>query len=658
MRFVELRPSSKDSPLHLHPRITWLKGLDPAARVTVVGLAHDVALGQVPDWDGTVEIDGVHSDLGAAVGRIGETADSALIIDAASLPEVVSTEVGDSTNDDPSLETATAKLHDLNEQITSLAEELAASGNVRSGMTAHLTSALARVDSSAFDVLDQADGALGRAALLADRPDPWTGMCDVPERIQELRDQIEELDEMLSGVPSGDRPALAAAVATARAGLMIGQVPSPEAMGLAQAWSSLHQRLRGLESRMEAAGGGTEAVAARLDEARIAASRAEDAAVPRKISQEESDWLGELHEKVIQAEQKAGRGVRRGAAKEAFEQAEQEFRDALDPLGYPTWAAYRMGNGRAAVSPEASEAHEKAQVELEAAELELAKLMARIESDTELQDVLGGIDRALEHAVRLLGFDPQTADSSDADDDPVMSALQSSTVDAATVGVTREAGITHLRDALASAGAVGHEGLTSDAAIVALGDSWTHALMAADELAVRLLRDRERAAEELDALEGLGEGSRVDRLDEERTVVREAEAAVARSRNALSQVVEARLQLHMLAATELNLAEEHDDRLVQRESAELLVELAERRKDGPAGADAAAALADRVPRGAVGPIPVVVVMGDAPAAILDRLVLFPDDVQILVIGEGEGMDVWIETTGFAIAAEVDTGTLV
>ena len=141
-------------------------------------------------------------------------------------------------------------------------------------------------------------------------------------------------------------------------------------------------------------------------------------------------------------------------------------------------------------------------------------------------------------------------------------------------------------------------------------------------------------------------------------MVREAEAAVARSRNALSQVVEARLQLHMLAATELNLAEEHDDCLVQRESAELLVELAERRKDGPAGADAAAALADRVPRGAVGPIPVVVVMGDAPAAILDRLVLFPDDVQILVIGEGEGMDVWIETTGFAIAAEVDTGTLV
>jgi cob(I)alamin adenosyltransferase len=664
MRFVELRPTPEGPPLRLHPRITWLKGLDPAARVTVVGLAHDVALGQLPDWGGTVEIDGTVSDFADALARIGETADSALIIDAASLPAVVSLDVEDS--DDPvdeeaSLEAATAKLDDLNDRITGLAEELAASGTVRAEMTAQLTSALAQVDSSVFDVLDQADGALGRAARLANRPDPWTGMRNVPERIEELRAQVDALDVMLSKLPSGDRPALAAAVATARASLVTGKVPSPEAMALAQAWSSLHQRLRGLESRMEAAGGGTEAVAARLDEARRVARRAEDAAVPRKISQDESDWLGDLHEKMIQAEQKASRGVRRGAAKDAFDKAAKEFHDALDPLGYPTWAAYRMGNGMAAVAPEALAAHEKAQAELEAAELELAMLMARIERDTELQDVLSGIDRALEHATQLLGFDPQAgADAGDAGDadDPVMAALQSLSVDAASVGVGREAAAAHLREALAGAGAAGHESLTSDAAIVALGDSWIHVLMAADDLAVRLLRDRERAAEELEALEGLGDGSRVDRLDEERAAVHEAEVAVAQSREALRQVVEARLRLHMLAATELNLAEEHDDRLVQRESAELLVDLATRRKEGRAGADAAAALADRVPRGAAGPIPVVIVMGDAPAVTLDRLAVFPDDVQILVIGEGHGMSEWLEANGGATATEIDAGTLV
>jgi len=658
MRFVELRPSPDGAPLRLHPRITWLKGLDPAARVSVVGMAHEVALGEQPDWGGRVEIDGEELDLAVALERFGETADAALIIDAASLPEVVVASLDDEEQPDVgSLESARARLRDLDERIAGLAEELEASSSVRSTMSAELTSALAQVDAAAFDALDQADGALGRAARLADRPDPWTGMGDVTARIDDLRAHIAELDQLLDGLPSGDRPALAAATATARAAIVSGAVPNPEAMALAQAWSSLHQRLRGLESRVEAGGGGTEAVAARLDAAHAEARRAEDAAAPRKISQDESDRLGQLHEAMIQAEQKAGRGVRRGAGKAAFEEALAALHDALDPFGYPTWAAYRMGNGVAAVPPEVLEEYERAQVALEVAELELAMVMARIERDTELQEVLAAIDRAQEHAIELIGRDPQT-DADDDDDDAIMTALQTLTVDASTVGVAREAGLAHLRDALAAAGAGGHESLTSDAAVVALGDSWIQVLTAADDLAVRLLRDRERANEELEALEELGDGSRVDRLDEERAVVREAEEAVAHTRQALAKVVDARLKLHVLAATELNLAEEHDDRLVQRESAQLLVELAERRNDGRAGADAAAALAARVPRGVAGPIPVVVVMGEADASTLDRLALFPDDVQVLVIGEGEGMDAWVADAGAECADTIEAGTLV
>lgn len=656
MRFVELRPTPDGPPLHLHPRITWLKGLDPAARVAVVGMVHDVALGQTPDWAGTVDIDGEVSELSDALVRYGETADSALIIDAASLPELAAG-VDEIPEEETSIEEAEARVRELDARIAGLAEELEASGRVRSDMTAHLTSSLAQVDDAAFAALDAADGTLGRAARLAERPDPWTGMSDVPGRMEELRARIATIDETLAGLPSGDRPALAAAVATARAGLVTGQVPSPEAMALAQAWGSLHQRLRGLESRIEAAGGGTEALAAGLEEARRAARVAEDAAVPRRITQTESDRLGELHERMMDLEQKAGRGVRRGAAKAAFEEAAREFHEALDPLGYPTWAAYRMGNGFAAVPQEAVDAYERTQAELATAENEFAVLMARMEADTELQDVLAAIDQALEHAIQLLGHDPRDAADPDADD-PVMDALCGVTVDAASVGVAREAGIAHLRDALAAAGAVGHESLTSDAAIVALGDSWTHVLTAADDLAVRLLRARERAEDELAALEALGDGTRVDRLDHDRAAVRAAEERVAVAHAALAQVVEARLQLHMLAATELNLAEEHDDRLVQRESAEVLRDLARRRAEGKAGADAAAALAERVPRGAGGPIPVVVVMGDAPAATLDRLAAFPDDVQILVIGEGVGMAEWLAASGAAAAAEIEAGTLV
>lgn len=659
MRFVELRPAPDRGSFRLHPRITWLRGLDPAARVTIVGMVHDVALGEIPDWTGIAEVDGAEAPLAELVARLGETADSALIIDAASLPEPGEAPIAPSAQRSD-LDAAQQKLDELDTRIRDIAEELAASGNVRSQMVAHLRSSKGQVDPDASTRLDRADGQLVRTARRADRPDPWTGMQDVPTRIEELGATIVELDEMLEGLPTGDRPALAAAAATARSAIVRGSgatAPSPEAAALAQAWISLHQRLRGLESRMEAAGGGTEVVAARLDEARRAARAAEDAAVPRKVTEDEVAELEVLHEAMIDAEGRVGKGVRRTASRAAFDIAEKELQDALEPLGYPTWAAFRMGNGMAAVSTEALVEYDVAQKELEDAELEWAQLMARLERDTDLQDVLTAIDKAHEHAVTLLGEDP-LAGVTDASPDLVTEALQAFVVDADSVGVDRDAGMRHLRVAMADAGVVGHEELTSDQAVVALADSWLGVLVAADDLAVRNLRDRERAADELDALESLGDGTRVDRLDGERAAVREAEHAVATTRAALDEVVKARLQLHMLAATELNLAEEHDDRLLQRESAQVLVDLAQRRLQGRASADAVAALADRVPRGDGGPIPVVVVMGDAPASTLDRLAALPDDVQILVIGDGKGADEWLDRVGSDVASMVDVGTLV
>ncbi|MEM7141913.1 MAG: hypothetical protein AAF548_12865 [Actinomycetota bacterium] len=656
MRFVELRPAPDRGSFHLHPRITWLRGLDPAARVATVGLVHDVALGEAPDWEGIVEVDGTQSSLADLIPLLGETAESALIIDAASLPEPGPRDDGADAQR-ASLAGAEQKLRELDARIASLGEELAASGKVRSDMVAHLTSAKAQVERDAAIRLDRADGALFRAARRADRPDPWTGMKDVPARIAELAGLIEAFDESLERLPSGDRPALAAAAATARAALAApngGRTASPEAAALAQAWLGLHQRLRGLESRMEATGGGTEVVAARLDAARTAARIAEDAAVPRRVTEEETVRLEELHERMLGAESKAGKGVRRGAGRAAFEKAEAELHDALAPLGYPTWAAFRMGNGMASVPTEVMVEYDLAQRELEEAEIEWAQLMARLERDTDLQDVLTAIDRAHEHAMTLLDEDPVAGGGGP---DAMAEALQAHLVDAASVGVEKTAGMHHLRGEMAEAGAVGHEELTSDQALVALADSWLGVLVAADDLAVRLLRDRERAAQELAALQELGDGSRVDRLDGERASVREAERSIALNRGALAEVVQARLQLHMLAATELNLAEEHDDRLVQRESAQVLVDLASRRLGG-AAEDAVAALADRVPRGSAGPVPVVVVMGEAPASTLDRLAAIPADVQILVVGEGSGAEEWIARVGPDVASMVDVGSLV
>ncbi len=648
MRFVELRPDLARMSFELHPRITILRGLEPAARVAVVGFLHSVASGDTFDWCGVVEVHGILMSLDRALEIVGETAEAALIVEANRLLDGV---------DDPRTEAAKAgRAHreaaaaraQIDQAIADLAEELSGAERVRSQMTARLASAAVRIDQGAGRRLDRADGELGRAARRAGRPDPWTGMNNIPGRIVQLEELVAGLDQQLNELPTGDRPILAAAVATARAALSTGPVPCPEAAALAEAWMSLHQRLVGLESRMEATGGGTEAVAARLAAARSIARAAEDAAVPRSVLEEESVRLEELHDHVLRLDSRTGRSIRRGSARKEFEMAKVELAGALEEIGYPTWAAFRMGNGMASVSDETLTAYETSRAELEAAEIEWAELMVRMERDTELQSVLNAIDRALDRAAALLGFDPHDTES----DDPelVSEALRAHRVDSSTVPVKVDDALGHLRAVLTDAGAVGHDDLASDVGLMVLGETWQAVLATADEAAVRVLRDRERAGTELKELILLGDGSRVDRLGEQRDAVRTAEVEVAEQREVLTEMTRSRLELHMLAATELAVAEEHDAKLELLEGAKVLERLAEHRldrtTDGPRGLGS---VVPRVPRGQAGAIPLVVLMGDSPIEALDVLLDLPDDVQTIVLGDTPGLSEW--------AAEQESGTV-
>jgi len=640
MRFVELRPDPEREGFNLHPRITVLGGLDPAARVELVGFAHAVATGEDFGWGGTVEIHGVLMPIDRALDLVGSIADSALVVEARALIDIAT---DSDAVDGPEVEAYRESLavrEAIDHDIAALAEELNAASAVRSEMVARLAAARARLDPDAGRALDLADGELGRAARAADRPDPWTGMKDVPERCAHLEALLETLDDQLETLPSGDRAALAAALAAARASLSSGPTVCPEAAALAEAWMSLHQRLVGLESRMEAAGGGTEAVAARLDAARAGARAAEDAAVPRQIQAEQSTRLGELHERVIELERRAERSLRRAAARKDFEEARAELNAELDEIGYPTWAAFRMGNGFTSVGPDRLVEYERARADLDSAELEWAELMARMERDTELQEVLSAIDAALDAAIEILGHDPYEGLDSE-EPDVLRNALRHHEVDAASVGVDSGEALDLLRKRLDTSGCVGHQDLTTDMGLMALADTWLEVLSTADAAAVRILRDRERASAELKELMLLGDGSRRDRLDTVRAAVHGAEELVTTNREGLLEINHTQLELHMLAATELAVAEEHDAKLELRKDAKVLERLAEHRMNtatgGPCGIEAIAA---RLPRGKAGAVPLVVLMGDAPVSALNGLRDLPDDVQVLVVGSSPELVAW------------------
>lgn len=630
MRFLELRPDGVGPSFGLDPRLTLLRGLDPADRVALVGFVHSVAAGETFDWEGTVEVHGVQMTLTDMLDLVGPTADAAAIVEATTLAAPRSDERV--RPEQLALTEAQARRAELETEVSDLAEELGAAGGLRRDMKARLAAADGAVDRRAGASLDRADGELSRAARALGRLDPWTGTSAPQERIQALDAMIVELDRQLASLPSGDRAELASAAATCRLVLADGPVPDPEAVALAEAWLSLHQRLEGLESRVESTGGGTEAVAARLDAARAAARAAEDAAVPRSISEDEVAQLESLHERVVALEGKTGRAMRRGAAKRGFEEAQADLISALDAVGYPSWAAFRMGNGMAPVRPDLLHEYETAQADLVAAEMEWAELMTRLEQDADLQSVLNAIEAALEHGVHLLGQDPYQLGDSD-DPEILADALRARTIDARSVHVDRELSFARLHAALQASGAAGLDGLRGELGLIGLAETWLRVLAAADSAAVRALRDRERASAEIHELRAMDSDRGTDGLERERNEVLQAEEAVGTLRARLFEVTGIQLELHMLAATELGLAEQHDAKAGQLEAA---IET-----ERHAGATAlavnapAAGIADvaaRIPRGDAGPVPLVVLMGDAPADVLDAVVGLPADVQIIVVG--------------------------
>ncbi|MEM9467025.1 MAG: hypothetical protein AAGA90_16755 [Actinomycetota bacterium] len=645
MRFLELRPDGVDPSFPLDPRLTLLRGLDPADRVALVGFVHSVAAGETFDWEGTVEVHGVQMALADMLDLIGPTADAAVIVEATTLTAPRGDEFA--LPEQQALAEARTRRAELETEVTRFAEELSAGGGLRRDMKARLAAADNAIDRTAGPRLDRADGELSRAARAADRPDPWSGTDDPGERTATLQELIEELDARLAALPSGDRAELASAAALCRLVMADGPVADPESVALAEAWLTLHQRLEGLESRVESTGGGTEAVAARLDAARAAARAAEDAAVPRPINDDEMAQLESLHERVVALEGKTGRAMRRGAAMRDFEEAQSELIGALEEIGYPSWAAFRMGNGMVSVRPDLLHAYEVARAELDAAELEWAELMARLERDTDLQSVLNAIEAALEHAVKLLGQDPYEVGESD-DPEILADALRARMIDPRSVRIDRDDAFGRLREALRQSEAPAVDQLQGDVGLLGLAETWLRVLAAADAAAVRALRDRERAGAELHELHALGSGTRVDRLHAERAEVRRIEDEVAAARERLFEVADIHVELHLLAASELAVAEQHDAKAALLEAA-IDAEQAAGAAALAANAPAAgiADVAARIPRGDAGPIPLVVLMGDAPADVLEPVVGLPADVQIIVVGGDAATEAMVQRLGGA-----------
>ena len=326
----------------------------------------------------------------------------------------------------------------------------------------------------------------------------------------------------------------------------------------------------------------------------------------RSVTASEVDRLEELHDRFLTMGAKAGRSIRRGAARKGFDEAQRVLSKALNEISYSTWVAFRMGNGLATISPAKLDECARVLGDLDRAETKRAELMGGVEQATGLQSVLSASDTALDHAVALLGFDPY-AEVVDGEPNLLTDALRSQTIDADSFCIDRDDALSHLRQVLEEAGCCGHIEVNSEPGLVALAKSWLAVLESADVAAVRILRDRERSATELKGLSHPATGPHGGCLDHERVSGR--------------------------------FTSDHFDDIAGDQ--------------GGIGALAAA-----VRWGLASLIPLIVLTGDAPLAALENVLELPEDVQILVLGDTEGMAEWTAAFPQQVAHCAEIGAVV
>jgi hypothetical protein len=655
MRLFELRPSGNRPRLAFHPRITVIRGLEDDGVEDLKLVLKMLAAGVTTVCDGTVEVHGVLISLKAAARLVGPSVGEPVIAPIEDvLPPVPGPPRGGPG--DPVVAShvqAVAACDAIEVAVADLARELASAADRRDDLQARLRAETSRIDRQLAIDLDIADSELRKAARV-EALDPYVTLPDPESRVDNLVEVIEDCDRVLLQLPSGDRAMLAAATSTLNAALSSGRVISPEAATLAEVWLSLHRRLDGIESRLDTAGTETEAVAARLEEARAAAEISQAAVTPREVTKEEDARLEEMQSRIVDLQRRATTGVRRGSAKKQLDDVHAQLQGELDALGYPTFMAYRLGNGLSTVDPAQCEQMEAAMVELEEAESEWAELMARLESDHELKDVLVAIEQVSKRATELLDIDFDTIDLETPE--ALAERLRGVVVDAAGLGVDAQEASVHLQSVLDEAGAGGHRDVVALEGVMALGESWLEVLRAADDAAVRVLRDRERAETELAAIEMAGPSPGADLLAQPRSNVIQAEAAASELRSGLTASATVRLELHELAAAELAAAEHHDAKLELLAAARTIEELAEARLPSNIRlATARRGITALVPRGVGGAVPMMVELGDVDDGSLEQLLAVPDDVQVIAIGGGSGVLDWVESLGPTHASLVEIG---
>lgn len=379
MILVEIRPrGGAKQAIAVHPAVTVLRGLDPAARRTWATDLARVLKGETSaSLDVEVEIDGRRQVLTPELVQqlgLGDAA-AAVTVFAVDLPgakatggESAATADGTATSAEPVAATtdvaeleaavseADARVRDVQVRLaaaersaTSASDELLAAGRHRDrGADADVRAAEARLETaraaaaSARRELETAENVERTAS--AEASARWT---EASNRVAQLQSELASLEServstlarMVGSGSPGDPRQVEEALAGLRRLRSVKPKPSPKAQELADRWANVLEQLGTLPQPPQPPEWLVTPALAALHEARAAVAEATSGLRPEEVDTEQVEALDRAHREVLEAEQRAmKKGSRLNRRRlDAAHEAEQA---ALGALGVKSYGEY------------------------------------------------------------------------------------------------------------------------------------------------------------------------------------------------------------------------------------------------------------------------------------------------------------------------------
>lgn len=387
MRLVQLEGPSNGAPLHFHPSITVVGGVDEDTRARLLDVFRALPAGTDPGWPGLIEAHGVVLDLDRdSLRLLGLQREVDVVVRAGDLPgEGAETAADDGDGITRPSPAPANQLEGLRLSHDILAHGVAAMKRSRIEFEEARLQAVEAIEEARGDLDPFATTAFEQAAAhLRRSTEASTDEPSAPvitESLEELTAERDRLRAEVERVESVDVGPVTDALHRAEREDDLGDGLDPVAVrALARALRAAEEDVAELGRQRRDKGRDPVELIRRIEGARIQLERLEAASAPPRIDADDVVELEAAHDAVIEADSRVSASRIGGkSARQRLDEVLAAETRILTRMGFPTYSAFALAQSAPGPDPET-------RVELETTRRELTGLEAAYHEALALED--------------------------------------------------------------------------------------------------------------------------------------------------------------------------------------------------------------------------------------------------------------------------------